>query len=631
MQLTELINTYLKTSPKPEKNQTSSTPSPRKKNNPAATRKHFSADFETLSGGVKATRVWSWGIVEIGKDSLDDVEWGLDLDSFMEHVSHENANIWFHNLGFDGSFILDWLFVNGYKYVDYDIDLAPKTFKTIIDKFTKFYSVTVKFETGFTAEFRDSYKKLSMPVRDIAKAYGLDISKGDMDYLKTREIGYIPDEDELNYLKRDVLIVAQAMKILLDNGMTRLTAPSDALAEYKSMIGKKFEEWFPILHLDWDSDMRQCYRGGFTYASDRFKKKFTGPGFTLDYNSMYPSVMLSELLPYGKPIWCPETPEPTEEYPLTICHYMISGKLKPNHIPCVQITLDNGFKMVTYEKEFECEEMWLTNIDFELIQEQYDIEIIMDNGGYKFEAQRGMFDTFINKWSKVKKESTGGKRALAKLMLNSLYGKFGSNPNVTPKIPYYDDEEKQVKFKLGPKEISEPVYTAMAVFITSYARSIMVRSAQSNYDIFVYCDTDSQHLISNTEPVFYSKLEDKLSYVLLDDNKSIQMNVHPTEFNNWKWEYNFINAMFVRAKCYMEQVEINNNHYDCDDPETCPFKHNFRTAIAGLNTVIAATLDFDAFYHGNVIPGKLASKRISGGVTLSETTFTINMEEFVLG
>lgn len=48
-----------------------------------------------------------------------------------------------------------------------------------------------------------------------------------------------------------------------------------------------------------------------------------------------------------------------------------------------------------------------------------------------------MFDKYINKWSKVKVESklqgNKGMTLIAKLLLNSLYGKFGTSPRVEVK------------------------------------------------------------------------------------------------------------------------------------------------------------------------------------------------------
>src|SRR5690606_33639890 len=129
-------------------------------------------------------------------------------------------------------------------------------------------------------------------------------------------------------------------------------------------------------------------------------------------------------------------------------------------------------------------------------------------------------------------ESTGGQREIAKLHLNSLYGKFASNPNVTGKIPILENDK--VRFVSGEPATKEPVYTAAGVFITSYARGLTIRAAQQSYGVFAYADTDSLHLLSDTVP----------------DG----VDIHPTRMGAWKFEYAFSEAHFVRAKVYLEKV-----------------------------------------------------------------------------
>jgi hypothetical protein len=67
-------------------------------------------------------------------------------------------------------------------------------------------------------------------------------------------------------------------------------------------------------------------------------------------------------------------------------------------------------------------------------------------------------------------------------MLNSLYGKFCSPLwMLQGKVPYLK-EDGALAFQLGEDESKDPVYTAMGVFITSYARDYTIRTAQSVYD-----------------------------------------------------------------------------------------------------------------------------------------------------
>ena len=85
----------------------------------------------------------------------------------------------------------------------------------------------------------------------------------------------------------------------------------------------------------------------------------------------------------------------------------------------------------------------------------------------------------------MKKNNTGAKRQLAKLLLNNLYGKFATNPKTQIKKPYLADSG-EVEYETKTEEDKEPVYTPMGVFITSYARARIQRTAQSVYFRFCY-------------------------------------------------------------------------------------------------------------------------------------------------
>ena len=95
-------------------------------------------------------------------------------------------------------------------------------------------------------------------------------------------MGHELTPEERAYIVNDCRIVAQALKIQFDKGLTKMTNASDALNGYKGIIGKGFfEKWFPILPVELDDDIRQAYRGGFTYLTPRFKNKHVKGGITL--------------------------------------------------------------------------------------------------------------------------------------------------------------------------------------------------------------------------------------------------------------------------------------------------------------------------------------------------------------
>jgi hypothetical protein len=553
---------------------------------PRLKRSSWVADFETTTRADDC-RVWGWGLADIDTaTSAWDVKMGNDMEGFIDHIKKLHSIIYFHNLKFDGYFLIDYLFrVMRFEHVDKFPGIGE--FSTIIDHMGQFYMITVNWGKGKKTEFRDSYKKLPFKVSRIAEAFKLPEAKGTIDYHAERPVGHVMTREERSYLAADVLIVARALKLEFDTGMTRLTVGSDSLEEFKTIMGKDvFYKMFPTLPETMDAEIRKAYRGGFTYGPPRFAGTITRSGRTYDVNSLYPSVMYDRLLPYGVPVFTEGYPETTPDYPLAIMSITFTAKLKKDHIPCIQIKGSGQFLATEYQTEIlEPTTMSCTNIDLALYEEQYDMDILSYNGAWLFHGITGVFKDYIDKWMKIKMESTGGMRELAKLHLNALYGKFGSNPDITGKIPYMDDDI--VKLKTGPTETKDPIYTAMAVFVTAYARDKMIRTAQENYDTFAYCDTDSLHLLQDTDP----------------ENLWVDRN----ELGAWKFEYAFQRALFIRAKTYIE-------HKADGDHET---------HIAGMPVQISEQLTIEDFVAGKKFAGKLNPRRVPGGIVLEDVGFTL--------
>lgn len=548
----------------------------------ADSRDFLVGDFETTTDPDDC-RVWLWALADI---RTRDVEIGTDILKFLQSLSQRDSYVWFHNLAFDGSFIIDWLLNNGYEWTDSQKP-GPQQFTTVISFMGKFYSISITFGNGAKCELRDSLKKLPMGVAAVSKTFNLEDAKGVIDYDAYRPIGYEPTADELEYVRKDVLIIADALRIQIASGLTALTVGSDALNEYKSIMGKSFKNLFPVLPAETDSEIRRAYRGGFTYADPRFSGRILGAGCVFDVNSLYPSVMYSQVLPHGFPVFLEGAPREIPDYPLWITSVTMTARLKKDHIPCIQIKNSSAFSATEYLREIdEPVTVACTNIDFALWIEHYDIDIESFNGTYYFQGASGMFNAYIDKWSAIKEQSVGGMRTIAKLQLNSLYGKFATNPNVTPKIPILD-EKGIVRLVIGEEETREPVYTAMGVFITSYARNYTIRSAQSHYDRFAYADTDSLHLVG-IEPV--------------------NLDIHPTRMGAWKHEYNFTEALFARAKAYTERHE----------------NGELETHIAGLPKAAANQVTFEHYLTGHSFGGKLSPKRVPGGIVLTDVGFTLN-------
>lgn len=187
--------------------------------------KKFTADFETSTWQENESFVWAWAVCEIGSEKF---RLGNSIESFIEFCEKSNnSTFYFHNLRFDGSFILCWLLDNGFEYVDDVKKRKTKSFTTLITDVGIFYEITIYFEVKNKmvkkATFYDSLKIIPFSVKQIAKSFNLPIDKLEIDYFSPREKGHELTIEEMQYIKHDVLIVAKALKVLFDENLTHMT------------------------------------------------------------------------------------------------------------------------------------------------------------------------------------------------------------------------------------------------------------------------------------------------------------------------------------------------------------------------------------------------------------------------
>lgn len=594
----------------------------------------FAADFETTTD-ENDCRVWAYALCNI--NDYTDFRYGNDIKEFFEFCanSKENYKVFFHNLKFDGSYILSAIMSMGYEWIGDKKDKRDKTFTTLITDMGQFYSITIYFKvTGHhtnKVEILDSMKIFpNFSVERVAEGFKLPISKLELDYKTKREVGHKLTPHEIDYIRNDVEIMARALKEMFSRGLTKMTIASDAMNNFKDyFVG--FRKKFPILPPEVDKDIRKSYRGGFTYVNDVWKEKTVGKGIVLDVNSLYPSCMCSPYpLPYGQPRFFKGKYEEDPVYSLYVQSFTCKFDIKPNKIPSVQIKNSLSFIPNEYVKSSNGEPitLYLTKPDFELFMEQYDVKDLVYNGGWKFKQSIGMFDNYVNYWTEQKiqagKEGNAPLRQIAKLMLNSLYGKFGMSGTARQKSPILD-HDGIVRFALLPEENRETIAVAVASFITSYGRNKTIRTSQAirdftlkkyDEDRYFYSDTDSIHANLSEED-----LEELKDIIDIDDYK----------LGYWAKEAEFDRAIYIRQKCYVEEI-----------------KGKLQVTVAGLPKYLAPLITFDNFKRGFSTEGlslkemldlasangateeelkklhpKLTYKYVKGGVILADTDFTI--------
>ncbi len=638
--------------------------------------RYFVGDFETtVFNGQEYTEVWASACVELFTDEVHIFHSIGDQFEFFKSLK-TNVVCYYHNLKFDGAFWLSYLLSIGYKQaleqfgssVD-DVRFLTKkemennSFSYTISNMGQWYVITIKTGKHFI-EFRDSLKLLPFSVKQISDSFETKHKKLEIEYTGFRYAGCEITDKEKEYIKNDVLVIKEALEIMFTNGHKKLTIGACCLSEYKSLIGSKtYKVLFPNLYevpLEkkvYGSEtageyIKKSYRGGWCYLVKGKERKIYENGITADVNSLYPSMMSSEsgnLFPVGNPTFWSGNYIPDEALK-DGKYYFLRIKtrfyIKENMLPTIQnkssflykatemlessdILVDGKYYSYYYDDNKNLVpavvEMTVTMTDLQLIMDHYDLLDFEILDGCFFDGEIGIFDSYIDKYKKIKLESKGAKRQLAKLFLNNLYGKMAASTNSSFKVAFLK-EDGSIGFYGVTADEKTPGYIPVGSAITSYARNFTIRAAQKNYygknqPGFIYADTDSIHCD-------------------LQEEQLNEIKIHPKNFCCWDLETHWKRAIFIRQKTYIETVKENEQEkfiVKCAGmPDKC--KNLFIDTLIGhtleTKTVeekeklseqekeflkVKRTLtDFDV---GLKVPGKLIPKRVKGGVVLQDTTY----------
>lgn len=613
----------------------------------------YVADLET-NNHVHNCRVWASGIAEIPAQYTTSpmVRHWNNLEGLMDFLSSQEVSheVYFHNAKFDAQFIINYLLDNGYKYDD---ELSEsKTFKTLITTSNVFYSLEIchwaktekngkdkktgvqRYKTKrIKTKIVDSFKKLPLSVDAIAKAFGFEITKGEIDYNLDRPEGYVPTMAEIDYLQRDIIIVARALSVFMEQGYTKLTLSSDALKSFKEKFSGKagreaewtYRKFFPKVDKNMDDYIRRSYKGGFVCVKEGREGQIIKNGVTFDVNSLYPSVMRYAQLPWGMPVmfngfyYDDNNAFYHNTHPLFIQEFICDYKLKENRPAMAQVK--RAFMDTEYSEEGYHENFIMTNVDLNLFFECYEVTNFRPLRGVCFKSAQGIFNNYIDHFMAEKEEAvkTGnhGKKVISKLFLNGLYGKFGSVMDSFVNIPY-KTEDGDVKFKSVKLQDKDPQYTALAAFITSYGRQVLLNAVISNWDRFLYCDTDSVHLEGFETP----------EAMLVDD----------TALGAWKCEGYWTRGLFIKQKAYMEEYikelvvnettgevsyELVTNLSDLLELEDEDMETEIEIKLAGATEEVRDQINFDNFKIGATFEGRRVMTRARGGYVIEDCPFTI--------
>ena len=416
-------------------------------------------------------------------DQNNGIKIGRTLDEFMDFIIQDGKNkiIYFHNLSFDGDFIIKWLFRNYPKNFKQDYQFTTENYEVVnqVPKYNWFsffkngnkiynidWAVRKKIRDRIMKvkiQFRCSYNLMPSSIDSLGKSFKINkmdeeeinnlILKG---YIKEKkefyDLGgyYVHDDPYLrnvfvSYIKRDVMIAKTAFlnyketvestKDAINNKYNKQDVHLQKILTTASLVQKlvKNNIWnndhlhtsvkkgLKIHSYEQYALMRKFYSGGFTQFNPRYHNKvFDKQGFSIDINSSYPWAM-TQPLPYGELL--EEIPENTKNY-LTYCIVKMRYKIKSKFINFICLK-NKTEKQVRYSMHGSGEFYFLLD-ELEFYKKVYDIEIIEIK--YLYARCFTFLKPFIEEYYRLKSEaSANGQAALTttyKLLLNSLYGSF---------------------------------------------------------------------------------------------------------------------------------------------------------------------------------------------------------------
>lgn len=571
------------------------------------TKTYYVSDFETT--GKKQyelegrTRVFLHYTENIYDD--DDNFLGMTIEEYYQFITkkkfdNERRIVFFHNLRFDILFLEYYLYEIGYIFSE---ENKEKTYHAIRDDKYNVYQFTIRVSNDFHVIFKDSLKLLQSSVDKLPNLRGIE-KLGDFDYEKLRYEKTLDDfdEKELQYVKHDVWKVKDVLKESLEHFGDYLTIASSSYNDWLKRFNKdnkyNYRNHFPTLTEEEEVILRKSYNGGLVILNPKYKGKIIDKEvITFDVNSLYPSRMRYEKLPFGKPIYInsPENLSILKRRGFDLFCYAVSVnhmKIKEGYHPFITTSKSYLLNRKTddFPRELENMVFYWTNIDLENVVKYYDIDYeILYEFSFAFRSRYGIFDDYIDYFMNMKENAKNQfEYIIAKLRLNSLYGKFGTRQDRLSYVSYFDKDDGLIKYNIVENRLKNQYYLPLAIFITAYARNVLINALQEEREAFIYADTDSLHLF-----------KDKYKGTLNVDDKKL---------GYWAFESISTKSLFLANKQYIKVINGKLEH-----------------TIASLNKENHHLINFENFKKGTTIKkGKKMLKAVKGGNILVDTDFTFS-------
>lgn len=321
---------------------------------------------------------------------------------------------------------------------------------------------------------------------------------------------------------------------------------SSTYMKYRLISERLPTEWMQDYMIDgFRSDYLNCheaYQGGLTMANPKYVGKLVENVLYVDENSAYPGVMLQEYFPVGKAV----VGDLIDEENMMVLYKLVVHDVE-NKTGLPFLYTYTGTSKV-YPTNIKDEEYTITDAELERFLEYYegDYEYWPIVGFKKVHGEK-LFGSYIRTFYALKeqasKDGDEATKLYAKLMLNSLYGKFATNVYRESKI--YVGEEGKLWDSYETVDDAK-FYLPLGIWITAHARLRLVDGVGHRFDYCNYLDTDSLSIIV---PKTVDITDDDAIAAHFREYYP-NMRLHPTDIGDWDIEYKLEWQRTRRAKQY---------------------------------------------------------------------------------
>ncbi len=538
-------------------------------------------DFYSNIDKIAIPYIWMFGVE-------DDVYYGREFSDFekiLKIISDENITktIWIHNLSFEFGFLPNIL--NKYTIEN----MTARDIRKPISFHVKELNIT----------FRCSYMLTNLSLAKASEEY-TDLKK--MDTLaydaKVRTPKTTLSNEELEYCKYDILCLHGIIKHYLKQYKHIAKIPLTATGEVRNALREHVDYYYirnqwelvptPQMYLR----LMACFQGGYTHANVLNVNRVFCDVHSYDISSSYPTVMCLEKFPCDSFKYIDyedylkkKQHQDSYAFMFHVKLHKVNSRYYNNYISysrCKYVDNDSLIYDNGRIKKCDLVEMWLTDVDLEIIKKNYRIEEIecldiyyapkdyLDIRVIKF-----ILEMYGNKTKLKGIESEIDIYKKSKAYINSLYGMSVTNP-LKNSTEYIDNEWIKKELTMDfvdevleetKKSFSTLFYYAVGVWVTAYARRNLYTTILYSHEFdrhVIYCDTDSIKYYGDYDYIFeeynknvYKKYETvckKLSQLNISDFEPVDKNgvKHPLGIFDYEGKYKKFKTLGAKKYCYVD-------------------------------------------------------------------------------